>query len=455
MGDGRRTRRLVEVAAAFRAGACCGGGGTITGVIADTHQAKAAYRLLEGEHVTHQSVLSGHVESVRRQLTQAGVHLLIEDTTTLAYRGQEQAKSLGPIGESSTRGFWLHSTLALRWDESTDACQILGLAAQRAWARPQERPAGRRKSSGRGKESNHARQSRADRESRRWALALGELPAPPLRSGQAASGEVERIYVADRESDIYEVFEACRSAAVSHVIRAAHPRVLAEELDGLNLMTAASAGALLGEIEVQVPRDNRTAKVQVRSAAVMLRGPLRPGGRLPNRTLNVVQASEIDPPEGCTPLSWTLLSDLPVATLEQCVRVIRIYRWRWLIEEFHKAMKTGLNLEQSQLSDYRRLSSLAGIVSVVAVFLLQTKWSARTDGEDEVNEKNTDATMLKVLSKVHPPKGAPTRRWFWISIARLGGFLARKSDGPPGWLTLWRGWQTLIHMTRGYELNGT
>lgn len=416
-------------------------------MIADTHQAKAAYRLLDCQALTHESVLSGHVPWVRRQLTRAGVYLLIEDTTTLSYRGQEQAKSLGPIGESSTRGFWLHSTLALCWNEAADACEILGLAGQQAWARPQERPAGRRKSNGRGKESNHARQSREDRESKRWALTLGELPAAPV--------DVERIYVADRESDIYEVFEACRSAVVSHVIRAAHPRALSEELGGLNLMTAASAGALLGEIQVQVPRENRAAKVQVRSVTVELRGPTRPGGRLANHTLNIVQASEVDPPEGCTPLSWTLLTDLPVATLGQCVRVIRIYRCRWLIEEFHKAMKTGLNIEQSQLSDYRRLSSLAGIVSVVAVFLLQTKWSARADGEEKLNEKNTDAALLKVLTKVHPPKGEPTRRWFWISIARLGGFLARKGDGNPGWLTLWRGWQTLMHMTRGYELNAT
>lgn len=436
----------MEVAAAFRAGACCGGGGTITSVIADTHQAKAAYRLLDCPQVTHESVLGGHLELVRGQLSRAGVYLLIEDTTTLAYQGAEQTKSLGPIGELWTRGFWLHSTLALRWEESGDTCQILGLVAQQAWARPQERPAGRRKSSGRGKESNHARQQRADRESKRWALALKELPA--------AGRDIERIYVADRESDIYEVFEACRSAGVSHVIRAAQPRALAKELEGLDLMTAASEGALLGEIEVEVPRENRTAKVQVRSVTVELRGPPRPGGRLANHTLNVVQASEIDPPKECTPLSWTLLTDQLVDTLDQCVRVIRIYRCRWLIEEFHKALKTGLNLEHSQLSDYRRLSSLAGIVSVVAVFLLQTKSSARTNGEEVLNETNTDATVLKVLAKVHPPKGKPTRQWFWVSIARLGGFLARKGDGNPGWLTLWRGWQTLMHMIRGYQLNG-
>ena len=448
LGDLRRTRRLIEVADAFRAGACCGGGGSITSVIASPHQAKAAYRLLDCPQVTHESVLGGHVQHVREALREPGVHLLIEDTTTLEYHGLKQAQGLGPIGESYTRGFWLHSTLAVRWDEQADAVQVLGLAGQQSWARAPTRRRGRGKSNGRGKESNHARQRRGDRESQRWASVLAELDAA------SADQPGQLIYVADRESDIYEVFEKCRSQGISQVIRATHPRALAGELQGLDLMSAVTQrGRLLGVMEVQVPREKRVARVQVRSLSVELRGPPRPGGRLANHTLNVVQASETDPPPGCQPLRWTLLTDLPVATLEQCRRVIRIYRCRWLIEEFHKALKTGLKIEQSQLSDYRRLSSLAGIVSVVSVFLLQAKWSARTHGEQELEESKVDATMLTVLSKLHPPLGKPTQRWFWISIARLGGFLARKSDGHPGWLTLWRGWQTLTILTRGYELS--
>ena len=130
----------------------------MTSVFDCIHQAKAAYRLLDCETVTHQSVLDGHFNVVRRQLEEPGVYLLIEDSTTAGFPGLTQASGLGPIGESSTRGFWLHSTLAMRWEESSDTCDILGLAAQKAWARPKERPAGRRKSTGKGKESNSARQ---------------------------------------------------------------------------------------------------------------------------------------------------------------------------------------------------------------------------------------------------------------------------------------------------------
>lgn len=377
----------MKVAAAFRAGACCGGGGTITSVIAAPDQAKAAYRLLDCDSVTHESVIAAHVEHVREHLAcERGVHLLIEDTTALEYQGLEQAQGLGPIGEPFTRGFWLHSTLAVRWDEQANACEVLGLAGQKAWAREASRPK-RRKSKGRGKgrgkESNHARQSRSDRESMRWAFALGELDPIPAGS--------EQIYVADRESDIYEVFERCRRSGRSLVIRATHPRALAGELEGGDLLSAVGNAPVLGVSEVEIAKESRTARLQIRSIEVQLRGPVRPGGRRPDITLNVLQAQEIDPPTGATPLSWTLISDLPVATLRQCQRVIGIYRCRWLIEDLHKGMKTGLRIEQSQLSDYRRLSALAGIVSVVAVFLLQTRHAprARAASRNSTNQRSS------------------------------------------------------------------
>jgi hypothetical protein len=449
LGDKRRTHRLVEVAAAFDSGACCGGGGTITSVIPATHQAKAAYRLLDCESVTHPSVIESHCRHVRSTINEPGVTLLIEDTTAIAYPGLKQSSGLGPIGEAFTRGFWLHSTLAVRWELSSDAsekdrCWPIGLLHQHAWARPTERPA-RRKRTGRGKEPNHARQKRKDRESIRWAAVLATLPAMKREDSSL-------IFVADRESDIYEVFGKCRAAGVSFVIRAAYARATVDDEFGADLMSAAENAPVRGHLQLDLPQHHRTATMEVRGIAVELRGPPRPGGRAANVTLGVVRVREVDPPAGVEPLEWTLLTDQPVDTLKACGRVMRIYRCRWMIEELHKGMKTGLGLELSQLSDYRRLSALAGIVSVVAVHLLQMKWSARIDGQKPLEEEQTREPMVKLLEKIHPPSGKKTVQWLWISIARLGGYLARKNDGPPGWLTLWRGWQTLQLLLRGYHL---
>jgi hypothetical protein len=365
----------------------------MTSIFDRMHQAKAAYRLLDCKDVTHQSVLGGHFQVVRRQLQEPGVYLLIEDSTTAGFPGLTQATGLGPIGKSSTRGLWLHSNLALRWEEPSDSCDILGLLGQQAWARPPERPAGRPKGTGRGKESNSARHKRGDRESRRWAAALAGLPP---------RGELTQyIYVADRESDIYEVIQDCQSHGVAMVIRASHPRALAGEFAGADLLSAVAGAAVLGTTDAQISRENRTARVEVRGVSVELRGPPRPGGRLPNLTIHVVQATEIDPPEGCEPVSWTLLTTLPVRTLEQCRRVVSVYRRRWVIEELHKAMKelhkamkTGLRLESSQLSDFRRLSSLAAIISVAAVFLLQAKWQARTGGGEPLPPDEMKTPMV-------------------------------------------------------------
>jgi len=333
LGDKRRTHRLVKVAAAFNSGACCGGGGTITSVIPATHQAKAAYRLLDCESVTHPSVIESHCRHVRSTINEPGVTLLIEDTTAIAYPGLKQSSGLGPIGEAFTRGFWLHSTLAVRWELSSDAsekdrCWPIGLLHQHAWARPTERPA-RRKRTGRGKEPNHARQKRKDRESIRWAAVLATLPAMKREDSSL-------IFVADRESDIYEVFGKCRAAGVSFVIRAAYARATVDDEFGADLMSAAENAPVRGHLQLDLPQHHRTATMEVRGIAVELRGPPRPGGRAANVTLGVVRVREVDPPAGVEPLEWTLLTDQPVDTLKACGRVMRIYRCRWMIEELHK-----------------------------------------------------------------------------------------------------------------------
>ena len=416
----------------------------MTSVFDCVHQAKAAYRLLDCEAVTHPSVLGPHFDVVRRQLTEPGVYLLIEDSTTAGFPGLTQASGLGPIGKSSTRGFWIHSTLALRWDESADSCDILGLAAQQVWARPPQRPAGRRKSTGKGKESNSARQKRLDRESKRWAAALPDFPQQ--------TDSTQYIYLADRESDIYEAIQDCQSRGVAFVIRASHPRALAGEFAGVDLKSTVALARVLGTMEAEISRENRTAQVELRSVSVELQGPSRPGGRLPNLMINVVQAKEIDPPEGCEPVCWILLTTLPVQTLEQCRRVVKIYRRRWVIEELHKAVKTGLKLEDSQLSDFRRLSSLTGIIFVAAIFLLQTKWRARTCGDEPLPSGDHKTPIVIILKQKYPPKGELTYKWLWRSIAKLGGFMGRKGDGDPGWLTLWRGWRKLSLLVCGYEM---
>jgi hypothetical protein len=448
LGDRRRTQRLIQVAAAFAsAGSGQGGGGTITSVIGDPYQAKAAYRLLDREELTHPAVVAGHCQLTLEATAGPGDYLLIEDTTVVSYPNRKAATGLGPVGAGFTRGLLAHSTLAVRVDWRQGQGQMLGLLGQKVWARPPERHQGRRQSHGRGKESEQARQQRAGRESERWMTTLE-------KAGGAMAGTTW-TYVADRESDIYELFQSSLVNGWSHVIRATHRRALAGAWEGSDLFEAAAQSPLRGQVEVALPRQHRTAQLAVRSAGLELRGPRRAGiegRRLENHALHVVYVREIASPPGLEPVAWVLLTDLPVETLQECLRIIQIYRWRWLIEELHKALKTGLKIEASQLSTARRLEALIGVLSVVATMLVGHKLQARIEPEAKLIPGEADPVLVEVLQKVDPPQGQPTRRWFWVGIAKLGGFQARKSDGDPGWLTLWRGWQVLMLLARGYEL---
>lgn len=446
----RRTRRLVKLAAALAQGGGGDCGGTITSVIQDRHQAKAAYRLLDSEHVTHEAVVAAHQAHVLQATAAPGDYLLIEDTTAIAYPSLRQTTGLGPIGESYTRGLWAHQTLVVKMDWHNHQQELLGLLGQKVWARPQQRPKDRPPSTGRGKECNHKRQSREDRESQRWMKTLEQAGGP--------LGDTTWTYVADRESDIYELFLTSLAHGWSYVIRASHPRALADVQGAANLLAAAADSPIKGAVQVTRGDGESTMNLAVRATTMTLRGPARPvddsipQGRLPDHPLNVVHALQSDAKDGSEPACWILLTDLPVQTLEQCERVLAIYRRRWLVEELHKALKTGLKVEESQLGDARRLGVLIGVLSIVAVFLLQHKLAARNDPKAPVTEENADASTLAVLKKTDPPDGPATRRWYHRAIAKLGGFQARPGDGNPGWLTLWRGWQTLMILVRGYEL---
>ena len=312
------------------------------------------------------------------------------------------------------------------------------------WARPPLDAAQRKAKKS---ESKAARHHRA-RESQRWARALVNTSAP-------SDDAVRWVYVADRESDIYEAFDRCERGRSRFVIRACQDRALADE--DMHLFHAANLGDWLVSKSIMLRRAGKPArevKLSICATRVTLRGAARPGGRLPPRSMNLVLVREIDAPAGEEPLRWVLLTDLPLDTAEQLLLVVSIYCERWLIEEFHKSLKTGLGIEDSQLSSARRLMALAGILSICACFLLDLKMMARGDEATRPYDvTHMDSCMLAVLEhKRRPPESGWTAATLIVAIAKLGGYLGRRNDGPPGWLTIWRGWQTLLLLAEGYKL---
>jgi hypothetical protein len=417
--------------------------GTLPGSFRGWSEAKAAYRLLEEPDVAYDRVIAPHRTGVRTACQQPGEFLLVEDTTSLDFTSHLAAQDLGRIGDDGGRGLHVHTTLALRierWNERQEPeVTVEGLFDQRWWARTA--PA-----IGRGKETKRRRLKRP-RESDRWAKLSRDVGPPPASS--------RWTYVADREADIFETFARCRESGWQFIVRASQPRALADQ--GGSVFTAVAQspeqGRFFVDLRARPGQAARRARVAVRTCTVRLRGPWRPGGAPEPWTVGVVEAREIDAPPGVEPIHWVLLTDWPCQSLEQALRVIRAYTRRWLIEEYHKCLKSGTGIEQSQLATAQHITALLGILAVVAVRLLQTKLLAVTRPEEPVRPEELGPEALAVLEKTFGrPPGGWTNQRLLVAIARLGGFLARKSDGSPGWITLWRGWRKLMLLVQGYDL---
>jgi hypothetical protein len=101
-----------------------------------------------------------------------------------------------------------------------------------------------------------------------------------------------------------------------------------------------------------------------------------------------------------------------------------------------------------------RLVPLLGALAIVAVRLPGLRDAARCDGAAPADVPETTIRILAAKLQ-QSAECFTTNRDFLRGVARLGGFLARKSDGEPGWQTIWKGWFVLMILVEGYELAQT
>ena len=455
LGDARRSRRLIKVAE----GLARNPRGLLPQVFDKWAELKAAYNLFEERDVTYEAIMAPHITRVREECRAAGDYLFVEDTTDLDFTSHHAAKDLGPIGDGDGRGLFVHSTLAMRvegWNaENEPEVIIAGLSGQKCWAR-------KGKKTGIAKENKQKRLSR-DRESQRWA-ALVEQIGPPGPGSRYT-------FIADREADIFETIERCQDKGWDFIVRANQPRALADA-DG-SVFDAVAAAPIIARFSIdlrtrpkRVTRDKQTGKPKriiaahkartvqlvVRSCTVCLRGPWRPKGTPESRTVNVVEVKEVNPPAGSDPIHWVLLTSWPCGTQKEAIRVVKAYSRRWVIEEYHKALKTGTGIEDSQLEAAHSIMALLGILAVTAVRLLNRKLLAAAHPNEPIDRQEVGPEVIQVLQAVFGrPTGGWTNREFVRCVARLGGFIGRKSDGEPGWITIWRGWNRLMTMVIGFN----
>lgn len=439
LGDARRTNRLVHMATRLAENP----GGTLPQAFSSWAELKGAYRFLDQPQGGWKEISEPHWQRTRAACREPGEYLIIEDTTELDYTGGVGREDLGVIGDGHGRGLLLHTSLAVKveaWNlEQRPEGVVLGLFGQQCWNR---RPMPARK------QETRAQLLRRPRESQRWAGVLEQTGGPPPEGSTW-------IYIADRESDFYEPIERCQRRGVDFIIRACQEHRLVGELKYLSeaLERAAVGGRMEVELRHRPGQAARTAKVEVRTAAVMYRGPYRPGGYRPNLPLHVVEVREVDAPEGSEPLHWILLTSFSCERWVEVQRIIGRYTARWWVEEYHKALKSGAKVQESQLQRAYRLESLVAILAVVAIRLLNTKHLARARPDQPVDVETFGKEAVEILTrKFGEPKGGWTHREVIRGVARLGGFIGRRGDGEPGWQTIWRGWHRLMYMVQGVEL---
>ena len=439
LGDQRRTERLVMIGT----GLAHSPGGTLPQAFPVWNDLKAAYRFFAQPQVTYEQILAPHWERTRQACREPGEYLLIEDTTELDYTGHAATEELGFIGNGRGRGLLVHSTLAVRVEAWTLEHQpegtVVGLLGQQCW--------GRRGPPGKRRRETWRQRVKRPRESQRWAQVVDAVGGAPPGS--------QWIFIADREADFYEPIARCQRHGWDFIIRGYRDRTLAEGSEHLKAAVARAGvmGRMAVELRARPGQAARTATVEVRTAPVRVQGPERRGGALPELSLNVVEVREVGAPAGVEPLHWLLLTSLPCTRWAEIRRIVARYAARWWVEEYHKALKTGTGVEASQLERGYRIESLVAVLAVVAVRLLNAKWLARARPDERVEPTVFGPEALTLLAqRFGEPEGGWTHRTALGAVARLGGFLARRHDGPPGWQTIWRGWQRLMWMCEAVEL---
>jgi len=435
LGDRRRTHRLVRLATQMTGNSS----GSIPQQTGSAAAMKAAYRLFDAEEVTHAAVCAPHFAETRRQAGARGLVFMIQDTCELNYTSHVHCEGLGPIGRGAMRG--LHQQNVLAVDPMTR--RPLGLMDQQhhRWT---ARPAG------------HTRQGKhavpvEERASHWWIEGIEATGRPPEG--------VRWVHVGDRAEDVFGVYQATQRVGADWLIRAMADRHVETPVGPGRLFAYARSlpGLAARVIEFHCPtqKRRRQAHLQIAAGAVtLLPSRFEPAYREASPIgCQVLRVWEAHPPEKVEALEWILLTTLPCVTAEDLVFASQGYGLRWMVEEFHKCEKTGCQVEMRRLEHTDRLEPLIGLLSVLAVCLLQLKFAARDEPEEPAHtllDKLTVRVMARYLRK---PSETLTIGEFWGGIGRLGGHPGRKRDGPLGWLRAWRGWQSFQLILLGASLN--
>ena len=426
LGDPRRSKRLGQIAASMLDAP----EQSLPKQNPRWGDVKAAYRFFDTAEVTHNAICDPHWQQTRQ--TKPGRYLLISDTTDISQKTRPSTKGMGMLGNGQGRGLQLHSCLMYHCGRQ----QIVGTAGALVHYRKRVPT-----------NETSAQSKKRIRESDLWGDLAQEVGSPPAGS--------QWVHVFDRGGDYFEAMCRIQLSGCDFVIRASklNRNVITEQGEKVSLAKALHDAKHLGAYELRlrsrVGVKARTAQIDV--SCVRIEMPL-PRHHTPwakqcgieSIAMNVVVIEEANKVQGATPIRWVLLTSLKVNSFADAWQVITDYENRWLIEEYHKVIKTGCGIETHRLRSADRLEPLVGLISVLGIRLFQLKLLGRSNRTRRA-KNHVPHSWLRALKLLRPKLQISTMTVyeFFRELAKLGGFLGRKHDGGPGWQTIWAGHQKM------------
>lgn len=446
----RRLERLLDQLSASP-------GQSVPAACGDWAATKAAYRFFDNPRITEHGVLAGHfAATAARCAASEGPILVLQDTTEFIYSRARPGKigliktvnggryKVGHPNALTLCGVLMHSSLAV-----TLSGTPLGLTAAKFWTRTKFKGAWTLK-----RHVNPTRVPIETKESYRWL--------ENLRQSMALIGAPERcVHVADRESDIYELFCLAQDLGTRFLVRVqtdrlAAPPVGADPPAGAHRVFAQMAAVpWAGRHRVAVGEAEH-AELHVKFAAVRTLPPVGKQKRYSPQLLTYIHALEVDPPGDRSAIDWKLVTNLPVEDLAAAIEKLGWYALRWKAEVFHKVMKSGCRAEEARLQTAERLAKFLAVVAVVSWRIFFIAMSARAEPTVRPDSVLT-ATEITALDRIDASRSRPrlqarTLAAYLLQIAMLGGYLARNHDPPPGNMVVWRGLTRLHDITIGISI---
>ncbi|QEG02811.1 Transposase for transposon Tn5 [Stieleria maiorica] len=459
LGDKRRNERLAEVLSAM---AGLPSKSIPAAVGAGHNETTAAYRLFDNDAICFEDILAPHIDACYKRLAEQEVVILAHDTTELDLtKPNTQVEGAGPLDGSSRYGELLHPLMAF-----TPTGTPLGTVAAELWTREE----------GPSKADDRKKVPIEEKESLRWLENHRE--AQLIASEHP---ETQVVCVADSEADIFEVIE-CNSDSPKNfwwIIRSCYDSSIVDQhgrpSGNLHEKLAASKVRYTKAITIlshqpklacdkrarNQPREARQCELEVRATTLTLKNPYRPDRHLRPTKVNAIWAHEIDPPEGDTPISWLLLTNMPISNKEEIELVLSYYCIRWLIEVFFRTLKSGTRIEAKRFEKIERFERCLAVSMILA---WRTFYSVRIGREcpdvscEAVFVADEWQPVYKIVTGEDPPKKPPTLKEIVRMIARLGGYIDRPRHDEPGTDTVMRGMERLYDISscwRSFGPNAT